>query len=429
CFRNISEKSRKVSNICLTETYTRNEILIHGVDYQVIHAVIDSRRNGGWLCSGVYANPNATFRENLWSAIEEVGAFVGLPWLLTGDFNEVLSVQEKRGGNLPVLSRCNRFKDMIDACGLIDLGFRGPKFTWSDSRVGLAKIRERIDRCLANVGWQELFPESMVLHLPRTHSDHHPLLTLCDGMAQPPPVKPFRFELAWTTNDQCKELVAAIWKDAPSIFGAIDRLPKIMREWNRNSFGNIFENKRRLLARINGIQKCLCQEENPFLSSLEKYLIEEYNEILKQEELFWFQKSRTQWLSQGDRNTRFYHMTTISRRRRNKITALKINAFNALNNMDCPYAGGLNQDWKWIWRFKCSEKIKFFIWLCQHNSIATNALRLLGMPWESRLSHTLRSGNCCADALAAKGYNVPGGLQVWEEPPEDLLPLLVKDSN
>ncbi|CAL8995128.1 unnamed protein product [Prunus brigantina] len=41
------------------------------------------------------------------------------------------------------------------------------------------------------------------------------------------------------------------------------------------------------------------------------------------EALFWQQKSRIQWLQEGDRNTKFFHMTTVIRRRRNKIERLK----------------------------------------------------------------------------------------------------------
>lgn len=51
----------------------------------------------------------------------------------------------------------------------------------------------------------------------------------------------------------------------------------------------------------------------------------ELNNILKQEEIFWFQKSRCNWLKMGDRNTKFFHASTIIRRKKNKIIALKDN--------------------------------------------------------------------------------------------------------
>lgn len=43
-----------------------------------------------------------------------------------------------------------------------------------------------------------------------------------------------------------------------------------------------------------------------------------------QREIFWYQKSRVNWLSYGEKNTKKFHLTTLGRRRRNKISSLKI---------------------------------------------------------------------------------------------------------
>lgn len=96
-----------------------------------------------------------------------------------------------------------------------------------------------------------------------------------------------------------------------------------LKQWNIQVFGHLRQRKNRLLARIDGIQKYLCMGPNRFLSNLEPELLKEFNDVLEQEAVFWRQKSRINWLQKGGRNTKFFHLTTIIRRRRNKIERLK----------------------------------------------------------------------------------------------------------
>lgn len=60
------------------------------------------------------------------------------------------------------------------------------------------------------------------------------------------------------------------------------------------------------------------------LIRLERDLQQQYSAVLEEEELLWFQKSRENWIKFGNKNTKFYHAQTVIRRRRNKITSLKI---------------------------------------------------------------------------------------------------------
>ncbi|XVE72718.1 hypothetical protein DITRI_Ditri11bG0061600 [Diplodiscus trichospermus] len=52
-------------------------------------------------------------------------------------------------------------------------------------------------------------------------------------------------------------------------------------------------------------------------------LKERLHEVLRKEESYWHQKSEVKWLSVGNRNTKFFHQTTIQRRQRNKILRIK----------------------------------------------------------------------------------------------------------
>ena len=72
------------------------------------------------------------------------------PWLLAGDFNETVSIEERNHGGPDMRRRCNRFKYWIENNGLIDLGYSGPRFTWSRGLSQDTRKEARLDRALCN---------------------------------------------------------------------------------------------------------------------------------------------------------------------------------------------------------------------------------------------------------------------------------------
>ena len=103
----------------------------------------------------------------------------------------------------------------------------------------------------------------------------------------------------------------------------MEKFTRDATEWNRNHFGNIIVKKRRVMARLDGAQKALAERPTEFLVELEKDLQKELNEVLNQEQELWALKSRLNWMVLGDRNTSFFHVSTIVQRRRNRISCLK----------------------------------------------------------------------------------------------------------
>lgn len=108
-----------------------------------------------WILTAVYASTNYVTRNSLWDHLDGIPTRHNLPWFITGDFNEILSSTEKKGG--PRIGKTGGFKRWVDRAAMIDMGFQGPVFTWTNNTV-----KERIDRCLCNDDWRLLFPEARV---------------------------------------------------------------------------------------------------------------------------------------------------------------------------------------------------------------------------------------------------------------------------
>ncbi|KAK7836759.1 putative ribonuclease h protein [Quercus suber] len=288
------------------------EVFVLSATEQEIHATVKvCHLNLTWLISPIYASPRVNERRILWANLMQVAKLHNLPWLLLGDFNEVLCGEDKFGGRGVNLKRALDFKECLDSCNLIDLRFSGPKFTWSNSRQVPDLILERIDRCFANPNWRLLFPEASVTHLSRVFSDHCPVLL---ELSRPPPTdqnRPFRFQIMWIHHPEFPNIVKEAWELEANLNVAIKKFTESANHWNRSVFGNLFTRKRRVLARLYGVQKALAIGPSQFLVRLEKELAEEYLIIMQQEEEYWALKSRLNWAIYGNRNTSFFHVSTL----------------------------------------------------------------------------------------------------------------------
>lgn len=64
------------------------------------------------------------------------------------------SGEDKNVGRQVNINTALEFKDCLDSCNMIDLGFTGPRFIWTNKRPISDLILEKIDICFANLSGQ-----------------------------------------------------------------------------------------------------------------------------------------------------------------------------------------------------------------------------------------------------------------------------------
>ncbi|KAK8660939.1 hypothetical protein V6N13_051845 [Hibiscus sabdariffa] len=287
--------------------------------FQFLHFRITCIDDGNSaLATLIYASPNATKRKCVWSHLNLLAHSITQPWILFGDFNATLSDDDRMGCALSTQS-CPLFRKFVFDNGLRDMGFSGPQFTWQ--RGG---AQARLDRFLCNMQWDEAFPESSVHHLLRMKSDHRPLLLQVGPLYRNHSKPRFQYFTGWRFHEDFRRMVKDSWLPSDSLSTTINSFARAADIWNGVVFGFIGNKKRALMARLRGVQRTLCSRRSAFLTQLEKELLLELENILDQEEMLWRQKSRSEWIHLGDRNTSYFHKKAKIRKVRNRITSLQI---------------------------------------------------------------------------------------------------------
>ncbi|XVF53489.1 hypothetical protein PTKIN_Ptkin05aG0103300 [Pterospermum kingtungense] len=169
------------------------------------------------------------------------------PWAYIGDFNEILWDFEKRGGNLRPQWQIRDFCETLDECGLNDLGYVGPWFTWKRGDNMQTMLRERLDRVVATQDWGHMFSNYVVSYLTCSRSDHKPILldTKRYNATQEWPKGTRRnfFDARWVKEDVFIKKVQDTWNNNKNldVMGRLEVVRRSLSSWGRKIIPNFKE--------------------------------------------------------------------------------------------------------------------------------------------------------------------------------------------
>lgn len=120
--------------------------------------------------------------------------------------------------------------------------------------------------------------------------------------------------------DVIHRVIEDSWQDNSDLLNNLENCRFGMVNWSRQSFGQVKERVRKFKKILEELRGQPMTPANQKLTQEIKLLLEEE---LDREELMWNQQAKTQWLAEGDRNTRFFHSKASARAKINEICSLR----------------------------------------------------------------------------------------------------------
>ncbi|XP_019178300.1 PREDICTED: uncharacterized protein LOC109173514 [Ipomoea nil] len=230
-----------------------------------------------WRMTCIYGIPERGRREETWDLLGTLKTRSLLPWVVIGDFSNLLYQHEKKGGNPYPNSLLRGFGDAVDDCGLMQMPMRGHQFTWQKGKGTPNWIEERLDKALIMNDWG-LLNENAWFENIRTRASDHSILFLSS-----------RNSLAGGEDGGIAALPAVVWRKINAVGG--DQFHKFGKRINQlQQRQDAIQNRRDLVA---------LAEYQQIENSLKR--------IEAQEDVFWRQRAKQHGLRGADANTKFYH--------------------------------------------------------------------------------------------------------------------------
>ncbi|XP_074315563.1 uncharacterized protein LOC141651765 [Silene latifolia] len=297
------------------------------MEAQFIHVKVeDIINNYMFYVTFVYGFNKIEERIPLWDAM--VRLTLKEPWIIMGDFNNVLHMDEKIG--LPVKdSETMPFQDAIDRCGLQDMKCTGSFFTWNNKQPNSTRVFSRIDRVLVNDEWLTKWHDYFAHYAPEGEYDHCPCFIRA-GDTTLRQKRPFKFFNMWTGVPDFLMIVENGWNE--NVYGT--RMYKVVRKLkmlkanlkglNKDLFSDIERNSDIAHELLINAQRHLHDDpHNTTLRDNEYNIRASFQTLHKAKIEFLRQKAKCEWARDGDSNSAMFHKAIRQRQLANKVLQIE----------------------------------------------------------------------------------------------------------
>ncbi|XP_021992554.1 uncharacterized protein LOC110889344 [Helianthus annuus] len=317
------------------------DLMVISQSDQVIHAqVLLKSVKKKIFCSFVYAENKYQDRRSLWA---DLCNFKGLthdtPWVVMGDFNAALNMEDFTMGPSSHIIAMREFYDCVQEAKLIDVKSHGLHYTWNQKPKDGVGMLKKIDRIMGNIKLLDVFSDAYAMFQPFRVSDHAPAILKLFSMSTDRP-KPFKFPNFIVTKPEFRQAVMSEWTktvEGATMFSVVKKMKGLKSHFRRilRNQGNLHKRVTDLRNELDQIQKQV--EAHPFDSAIrssETICLRDFKSAVYDEECFLKQKSKVQWLCAGDSNTSYFHNSVKSRNARNRINCIKDTNGNQYEGVD-----------------------------------------------------------------------------------------------
>ena len=103
-----------------------SSLIVHIRSFSDMHINADVQQSDGlwWRLTGFYGHPEVALRVHSWALLRRLHNMTDALWLVVGDFNEIVSLNEKSGREGRSLGQMVAFREALSDCSLQDLGIK-----------------------------------------------------------------------------------------------------------------------------------------------------------------------------------------------------------------------------------------------------------------------------------------------------------------